>query len=195
MTTQSQRLRADAPFLLLFLSLAGLVLLISCGNVARLLIARGEARRRELAIRAALGAGRTRIARQLLAEGMLLSFAGAGLGLLFTRWFIVAEPSFMPPGPFQIGPVMKIDGRLLLFTLSVSVVATIAFSLAPTLQGIKLRPLPQPSFCTGVLQPQMHGGRSCDHQDRFLRGDSARGRPLKMLPPRRHRLRKPHHVA
>jgi putative ABC transport system permease protein len=138
--TQEQELSGELPYLLLPLSLAGLVLLIACANLAGLLLARGETRRRELAIRAALGAGRMRVARQLVTEGFLLSIAGAGLGLLITRWFISAEPALMPPGPIQMGPILGVDGRLLLFTVAVSLIATLAFSLTPALQGIRIRP-------------------------------------------------------
>jgi predicted permease len=125
----------------LLLALPALVLLIACANVAGLLLARGEARRRELAIRVALGAARMRVARQLITEGLLLSIVSAGLGLLITRWLIGAEASLMPQfGPFQLGPILKVDTRLLLFTLLIAFVATVASSLAPALAGLRIHP-------------------------------------------------------
>ena len=122
------------------LAFPALVLLIACANVAGLLLARGEARGHELAVRITLGAGRFRLARQLFTEGALLSIAGAGLGLLLTGWLIHAEPALMPPAPVPIGPIVRIGGRLLFFTLLATLVATVVFSLAPALQGLNTEP-------------------------------------------------------
>jgi putative ABC transport system permease protein len=138
---ESRTVLQDVLGALLLLSFPGLVLLIACANVAGLLLARGEARRHELAIRVAIGAGRMRVVRQLITEGLLLSVVGAGLGLLMTAWLMRAEASFMPPaGPFQIGPILNVDGRLLFFTVLISLVATMAFSLAPALQWLRIQP-------------------------------------------------------
>ena len=154
--TQSQMLSAELPLSLLLFSLTGVVLLIACANVAGLLLARGEVRRRELAVRMALGGGRFRLARQLLTEGALLSIAGAGLGLLLTGWLIRLEPALLPPSPYQNGPIPRLDERLLLFTILVSLIATVAFSLAPALQSLKTEPFP---ILKGEIDARKRGPR------------------------------------
>jgi putative ABC transport system permease protein len=109
------------------------VLLISCVNVANLLLARSTGRRREFAIRIALGAGETRILRQLLTESVLLALIGGALGLLLAKFGTAAALLAMPrtmPRAEEIG----LDHRVLLFTLFVSVISGIAFGLAPALK-------------------------------------------------------------
>jgi predicted permease len=134
---ESERHRGFLFVSLFLMSVVGLVLLISCANVAGLLLARAETRRREVAVRLALGSSRRRLIRQFLTEGLMLSLAGAALGLLLAAWLIAIEPTLLPPAPIQIGPDLRIDGRVMLFTLVVSLLATLIFGVAPALRASK----------------------------------------------------------
>ncbi|MDP1568977.1 MAG: ABC transporter permease [Vicinamibacterales bacterium] len=120
------------------LAAAGLVLLIACANVASLLLARATARRRELAIRAAIGAGRGRLIRQLLSESLVLATAGGALGTLLAWWAVSALQGVGTDVlPMRVDFDLSLDATVLAFSVAVSVVTALVFGLAPAWSASK----------------------------------------------------------
>lgn len=125
--------------LLVLLGAVGLVLLIACVNAANLLLARATARQREIAVRAALGAGRWRLVRQMLAESLVVSILGGVLGALLAAGGVRGLVALLPAG-FPRSATIHINGFVFLFTVLVSVATGILFGLAPAIQAWRTDP-------------------------------------------------------
>ncbi|HTB09930.1 MAG TPA: ABC transporter permease [Bryobacteraceae bacterium] len=126
--------------LLTLMVVVGVVLLIACANVANLLLARGAARQREIAIRMALGSGRARLIRQLLTESLLLSFGGAALGVVFAQWGTRLLVGLLSTSRSSVFLNLSIDGRMLAFTAGVATLTGLLFGLAPAWRGTRVQP-------------------------------------------------------
>jgi predicted permease len=132
---QEQLVQGIKPALVVLLGAVGLVLLIGCTNVANLLLAKASARQKEMAIRAALGASRVRIVRQLLSESVLLSLLGAALGLFLAFWSVSGLRHVLGSMNIARAHEVALDGGVLGFALVVSVITGLGFGLAPALQS------------------------------------------------------------
>jgi putative ABC transport system permease protein len=153
--------RGTRPTALSLFLAVSVLLLIATANLTNLVLARGTDRQRELAVRSALGAGRTRLARQLLTESVLLSLAGGAAGLLFATWTLgLLRP--LVPQRLQLLKEVAIDGRMLIYTALISLVAAVVFGIAPALRfsrpevaaslaATSLRPAPRRRFHSALV--------------------------------------------
>src|SRR5262245_51039080 len=123
--------------LLVLITATGMVLLIGCANLANLALARGTSREREVAVRAALGAGRGRLVRQFLTESVVLAVVGGAIGVLvgygLMRWLQFMLPPFFLPSAAHV----EMDGRILAFSFALAIVTGIVFGLAPAFHATK----------------------------------------------------------
>ncbi|MGE0128683.1 MAG: ADOP family duplicated permease [Blastocatellales bacterium] len=148
--------------LLLLMGAVFFILLIACANVANLLLARASARQRETAVRATLGASRSRIIRQLLTESALLAAISGGVGIILAFWLIKGFTALMPRFTIPIDVEVAVDWRVLLFTASVSLLTAAIFGLAPAWQASRLD-------LTKALQERGYGASARFGRDK-LRG-------------------------
>jgi predicted permease len=130
------RRQFQRPLVILMITVA-LTLLIACVNIANLLLARAATRRKEIAVRLAVGAGRFRLIRQLLTESVLLAALGGGAGLLFAHWFSQALLVYLP-SETRLALDIPLDARVLGFTIAVSILTGLLFGLAPAWQATRL---------------------------------------------------------
>ena len=128
---------AVVSFTWVLMGAVALVLVVTCTNLAGLMLARATDRRREIAIRLAMGANRVRLIRQLLTESVLLSLAGGVAGVMLAFWIVNVLLAFKPPIDFPLSMDVNIDWHVLLFSLCVSVLAGAIFGLAPALQATR----------------------------------------------------------
>ena len=134
-STSPQSNTPIAAFTALLMGLSGVVLIIACLNIANMLLARGASRRKEIAVRLALGARRGRVVRQLLTESLLLAIAGAALGLTFSFWATGALGASLSSAlPLNVVFSTRPDAAVLLATIAFAAVSTIAFGLGPALR-------------------------------------------------------------
>jgi putative ABC transport system permease protein len=126
--------------LVLLLAIAMLVLLIACVNLANLMLARASARQREIAVRLAVGASRSRLARQLVTEGLLLAVSGAGLGLLVARVLSRFLVSFLATGDDPLFIALPQDFRIFAFAAALAILTCLVFALAPVLRSARTEP-------------------------------------------------------
>lgn len=141
-------------FTWILMAAVALVLLITCTNLAGLLLARATDRRKEIAIRLSLGADRRRLVRQLLTENVLLSVVGGALGFWLALWIMRLLLAFKPPIDFPLSVDLSVDWRVIVFTLAISLITGALFGLAPALQATRA------SITSALKETADQGGHS-----------------------------------
>jgi putative ABC transport system permease protein len=141
--------------------IGGFVVLLACANVAGLLLARAEERRHELAVRAAIGASRARLVRELLVESAALAALAAGAGIALAWWLIRLLPAAIPPAPVPLGLVFRLDARVTVFAVLLAALTVILFGLAPAMSGSRVDP-------GEILKASSAGGRGDRSRVRHL---------------------------
>jgi predicted permease len=134
--------RSASKLALLVAAVTALVLIIACANVANLLIVRGNARRREIGMRLAVGASRWRIARQMITESLVLAAAGCLMGLLVAHWTLQLVIALAPPSAIPAGIVVALDARVIGFGTLLAFATALAFGVAPAWQLTRMDLLP-----------------------------------------------------
>jgi len=155
---QSQMISPAVTLVFFLLGLAGVVLLIACANVMNLMLSRASGRAREIAVRLAIGAGRTRLIRQLLTESLVIAMLGGALGLVVAQAGADLFSQLRVPVDAPLVIDVKIDTQVLLFALLVSVVSAVLFGLTPALQSTR----------TDLVPALKSGGVARDKRRRFL---------------------------
>lgn len=124
-----------APAGMVLMGAVALVLLVACANLANMLLARATSRRREIAVRIALGAGRARMIRQMLVESLLVALAGGALAALLSIWMAKILGSIQPPLPIELGLDLSPDWRVMTFTMAVAAATSVLFGIVPALRA------------------------------------------------------------
>ena len=148
------RISIIGGFMGILMAIVGLILLIACVNIAGMLLARAAGRRREIAVRLAIGADRRRLVRQMVTETLVLFAAGCGVGLLLSRWLTSVLLALLPELPLPIGVSIQMDWRVLAFSFVLSLTAAILCGLAPALQASR------PSLVPALKTEGLDGGPS-----------------------------------